>query len=195
MIATPVVDVRSRVLLAARAEFAERGLAGARIDRIAHEAKASKERLYAYFADKVTLFQAVLDLGAAEFHESVDLDPTDVPGFVVAVFDHALAHPEHLRMLTWARLEGIPYRTLEGAAAPDVKIAALREAQRIGTVDAAWLPEDLLELLFSIAHAWVQTPIPPDQLSTTTKDHRRAAVEAARRLVASATVSGRVREP
>jgi AcrR family transcriptional regulator len=184
MSSTTAVDVRSRVLLAARAEFAERGLAGARIDRIAHEAKASKERMYAYFGDKTVLFRAVLDLGAAEFHESVDLDPADVPAFVAAVFDHTLAHPEHLRMLTWARLEGIAYRTPDGQAAPDVKVAAIREAQRIGTVDPAWHPEDLLELLFSVAHAWVQTPIPPEQFSTTVEDHRRAAVEAARRLVA-----------
>ncbi|WP_375387284.1 MULTISPECIES: TetR family transcriptional regulator [Actinomycetes] len=186
MSAATAVDVRSRVLLAARAEFAERGLAGARIDRIAHEARASKERMYAYFCDKTTLFQAVLDLGAADFHESVDLDPADVPAFVAAAFDHALAHPEHLRMLTWARLEGMTYRLPEGQAAPDAKIEALREAQRIGAVDIAWVPEDLLELLFSVAHAWVQTPIPPEQLTTGTEDHRRAAVEAARRLVAPA---------
>ncbi|HEY5821007.1 MAG TPA: TetR family transcriptional regulator [Propionibacteriaceae bacterium] len=178
------VDVRTRVLVAARAEFAERGLAGARIDRIALQANASKERLYNHFGDKVRLFQAVLDHDAAEFHEAVDLDPDDVPSFVGAVFDHSMAHPENLRVLTWARLERIPYQALEGFAGPDVKVEALREAQRLGKVDPGWQPEDLLELLFSIAHAWIQTPIPADLLSTSVADQRRAAIEAARRIVA-----------
>lgn len=177
------VDVRTRVLVAARAEFAERGLAGARIDRIAQQASASKERLYSHFGDKVSLFRAVLDLNVAEFHEAVQLDPHNVTSFVGDVFDHSLAHPEQLRMLTWARLEQIPYQ-LPGFDVPDVKVEALREAQRLGTVDRSWQPEDLLELLFSIAHAWIHTPIPPEQFGTSIADHRRAAIEAARKLVA-----------
>lgn len=184
MTVNAAVDVRTRVLVAARAEFAERGLAGARIDRIAQQANASKERLYNHFGDKANLFRAVLDLDAADFHEAVQLDPHDVPGFVGAVFDHSTAHPEHLRVLTWARLEQIPYQMPDGIAAPDAKVEALREGQRLGTVDPHWQPEDLLELLFSIAHAWIQTPIPPELLQTSDTDHRRAAVEAARRLVA-----------
>ncbi|WP_375432231.1 TetR family transcriptional regulator [uncultured Friedmanniella sp.] len=183
--ATFSVDVRSRILQAARTEFATHGLAGARIDRIAHEANASKERLYAHFRDKATLFQAVLDQDAADFHDAVQLDPRHVTDFVGAAFDHSEAHPEQLRMLTWARLEQIPYRLPDGVATPDAKVEALREAQRLGTVDPRWQPEDLLELLFSIAHAWIQTPIPPELIQTSVADHRRAAVEAARRLVAT----------
>ena len=176
-------DVRSRVLLAARAEFAERGLAGARVDRIAAEARASKERLYAHFGDKVTLFQAVLDADAAEFHEAVALDPADVAGFVGAVFDASARHPEHLRMLTWARLEGIDYRLPVGVT-PRSKVEALEQAQRDGAVDPAWKPEDLLELLFSIAHAWVQTPVRPEDQVSSPAEQRAAAVEAARRVIA-----------
>jgi AcrR family transcriptional regulator len=178
------VDVRTRVLVAARAEFAERGLAGARIDRIAKQASASKERLYNHFGDKLGLFHAVLELNAAEFHEAVQLDPHNVTSFVGDVFDHSLAHPEQLRMLTWARLEQIPYQ-LPGFAAPDVKVEALREAQRLGTVDPDWQPDDLLELLFSIAHAWIQTPIPAELLRTSVADHREAAMEAAMRIIAA----------
>lgn len=177
-------DVQNRVLVAARVEFAERGLAGARIDRIAQGASASKERLYAHFGDKLTLFRAVLDLNAVEFHSAIPLDPLDVPGFVAAAFDHTVAFPEHDRMLTWARLEGIAYRLPTGLGAPQDKIEALREAQRIGTVDSTWRAEDLLELLFALAHAWVHTPIRPEDRVTSTAEHRLAAVEAARRLIA-----------
>ena len=53
-------ELRDEILTAARAEFAQYGLAGARIDRIARSASASKERLYAHFGDKETLFRDVV---------------------------------------------------------------------------------------------------------------------------------------
>ena len=45
-------EAAARILEAAEAEFTRFGVIGARIDRIAREAHASKERLYAYFGDK-----------------------------------------------------------------------------------------------------------------------------------------------
>lgn len=177
-------DVRSRILLAARVEFAAAGLAGARIDRIAKTASASKERLYAHFTDKVTLFQAVLDENAAVFHRAVLLDPEDVPSFVGAAFDHTHGSPDILRMLTWARLEGVEYDLPDGAH-PDRKLTALRRAQELGHVDAAWAPEELLPLLFGVAQAWVQAPLVAHENATGTPlaAHRAAAVEAARRIL------------
>ena len=54
---------RSRVaiLAAARDEFAEYGLGGARVDRIAERADVNKRLLYYYFDNKDTLFRAVLE--------------------------------------------------------------------------------------------------------------------------------------
>jgi AcrR family transcriptional regulator len=181
----PTTDVRSRILLAARSEFATYGLAGARIDRIAKAASASKERLYAHFADKAALFQAVLDANAAEFHAAVALDPADVAAFVGAVFDHAHEHPDILRMLTWARLEGIDYDLPDGAE-PDAKLAAVRRAQDLGHIDASWAPEELLPILFGIAQAWVQAPLVAHRNAAETplSAHRASAVEAARRVLA-----------
>ncbi|MFF0401120.1 TetR/AcrR family transcriptional regulator [Streptomyces sp. NPDC005248] len=48
------------LLAAATTEFAQYGLAGARIDRIAERAGANKRLLYVYFGDKDELFTAVL---------------------------------------------------------------------------------------------------------------------------------------
>ncbi|WP_309107635.1 TetR family transcriptional regulator [Arthrobacter sp.] len=53
-------EVHSKLLQAATAEFSERGLAGARIDRIAAAAGVNKERIYQYFGKKDELFDAVL---------------------------------------------------------------------------------------------------------------------------------------
>ncbi|MFJ6002205.1 TetR family transcriptional regulator [Arthrobacter sp. NPDC092385] len=178
-------DVRSRILLAARSEFASYGLAGARIDRIAKAASASKERLYAHFTDKSALFQAVLDTNAIEFHQAVALDPLDVPAFVGRIFDHAHEHPDILRMLTWARLEGVDYDLPGMGADPDVKLVALRQAQELGHVDPSWAPEELLPILFGIAQAWVQAPLVAQQnaVGTPRSAHRASAVEAARRVL------------
>ena len=52
---------RARILEAAKAEFAERGLGGARVDRIARLSGANKRMLYHYFGSKQDLFLAVLE--------------------------------------------------------------------------------------------------------------------------------------
>ena len=52
---------RAAILRAAAEEFAEHGIAGARTDAIAREARVNKALLYYYFKDKETLYGAVLD--------------------------------------------------------------------------------------------------------------------------------------
>lgn len=72
MAPTDVTATKQRILDAAQEEFGTYGLAGARIDRIAKNGNASKERLYAYFGDKVALFHAVLDVDFEQAMESVE---------------------------------------------------------------------------------------------------------------------------
>ncbi len=52
---------RNAILQAALMEFAQEGLAGARVDAIAASAGVNKALLYYYFHDKETLYGAVLD--------------------------------------------------------------------------------------------------------------------------------------
>lgn len=54
-------QTREAILKAATAEFAREGVAGARTDEIARAAKVNKALLYYYFADKESLYAAVLD--------------------------------------------------------------------------------------------------------------------------------------
>jgi TetR/AcrR family transcriptional regulator len=54
-------ESRAAILHAAAQEFAELGIAGARTDAIAREARVNKALLYYYFTDKETLYGAVLD--------------------------------------------------------------------------------------------------------------------------------------
>lgn len=51
---------RANIIDVATAEFAERGLSGARVDRIAERTRTSKRMLYYYFGDKEGLYRAVL---------------------------------------------------------------------------------------------------------------------------------------
>lgn len=68
---------KSRIMSAAKREFARHGLAGARVDEIAERAKANKRMIYHYFGSKEELFRLVLedaylDIRTAE--QKLDLD-------------------------------------------------------------------------------------------------------------------------
>jgi AcrR family transcriptional regulator len=180
-------ELRGEILAAARAEFARYGLAGARIDRIARAAQASKERLYAHFGDKETLFRGVVAADFAEFFGAVTLRPDAVPDFVGDIYDLAGSRPELLRMITWAQLEGVELEEpqADGKPASAHAFAAIEEAQAGGQVDPAWQPADLFVVLFGVGMAWAHSP---DEHSATDDPavnarRRAAAVEAARRII------------
>ena len=61
---------RRRILAAARAEFARKGLGGARVDDIATRAKANKRMMYHYFGNKEELFRITLEEAYGDFRET-----------------------------------------------------------------------------------------------------------------------------
>ena len=68
---------KSRILRAAKKEFAKHGMGGARVDEIAESANANKRMIYHYFGSKEDLFrivleEAYLDIRSAE--KKLDLD-------------------------------------------------------------------------------------------------------------------------
>src|ERR1700743_1333613 len=62
---------RNAILRAALAEFAQEGLAGARVDAIAEAAGVNKALLYYYFRDKDTLYAETLDGFFAPLHDRI----------------------------------------------------------------------------------------------------------------------------
>jgi AcrR family transcriptional regulator len=65
----------ARILAAARDEFAANGLAGARVDAIAHAAGVTKQLVYHYYEGKEKLFAAVLaEASGVVMAELVSLD-------------------------------------------------------------------------------------------------------------------------
>lgn len=97
---------RRRIFDAASVEFAEHGLAGARVDRIATAAGANKQAIYLYYGSKEKLFAAVLRAKLAEVRIDLTADrPDAVAESVGQVFDWYQQHPDLIRLLLWEALE------------------------------------------------------------------------------------------
>ncbi|MEV5651163.1 TetR family transcriptional regulator [Nocardia sp. NPDC052254] len=173
---------RERILAAAKVEFARHGIAGARINRIADAAHASKERLYAYFGGKESLYAAVTEQWAGATAAETALDADDLPAYVGRLFDHYLEHPDNARLQAWAEIEGVHIpgadEAIRRAVAP--KIAEIRRGQRGGWITAEFQPSILLTLLTDLARtSAVHAPAAGDA-----EVRRAATVLAARRLIA-----------
>ena len=99
------------ILAAARDEFAEYGLGGARMDRIAERAGLNKRLIYYYFEDKEKLFQAVLEQAYRDIREEevklhlLEMEPAAaVRRLIEFTWDYYLAHPEFMTLLNSANL-------------------------------------------------------------------------------------------
>jgi AcrR family transcriptional regulator len=98
---------RREILAAAREEFAEHGLSGARIDTIAARMRTNKRMIYYYFGSKEGLYLAALeqvygDIRSVE--QELDLDsltPSDaVRRIIEFTFDYQEAHPDFIRLVS-----------------------------------------------------------------------------------------------
>ena len=94
------------ILRAALTEFAEHGLGGARMDRIAERAAVNKRLIYYYFENKDSLFLAVLE-GAYENIRGEEtqlnltqVEPTEaIRRLISFTWNYYLAHPEFMTLL------------------------------------------------------------------------------------------------
>ncbi|GAA1551910.1 TetR family transcriptional regulator [Kribbella lupini] len=174
---------RRRILDAATAEFAAHGIAGARVDRIAANAKANKAQLYAYYGNKEALFDTVLAEHVASNLDLIPLTPEDLPGYAVRLYDAYVSNPELTRLATWARLERTPAGDLfaDWEGHDREKLAGIEAAQRGGHVVADLNPIDVHSLLIALSATWAAaslthtaTPDDPDDVH----DRRRHALAA-----------------
>ena len=102
---------KSRILAAAKREFARYGLGGARVDEIADRARANKRMIYHYFGSKDDLFAAVieeayLDIRAAEQKLNLDrLPPREALVTLVRfTWKYYLKNPEFITLVNSANL-------------------------------------------------------------------------------------------
>jgi AcrR family transcriptional regulator len=189
-------QTKERLRTAALAEFAEHGLHGTTVERIASRAGVNKERLYAYFGDKQALFAEVLvgQLDAVAAAVPLDIASLDDVGeYAGRTFDYHRDHPDLFRLIVWEGMADagtLPDGAVRGAHHQE-KVAAMAAAQRAGLVDDAIAPAHLLFLLLSLASWWWAAPQVARMFEAGSggdaPDHaarREAVVEAARRLAA-----------
>ena len=99
-------ESRAAILQAAAHEFAAHGVAGARTDTIAREARVNKALLYYYFKDKETLYGAVLDDAFSGLKTAVfqvldsDLPPREkIMSYAGAYFDFIASNQLYPRLM------------------------------------------------------------------------------------------------
>jgi AcrR family transcriptional regulator len=174
-------DTKRRLLEAAAQEFADRGIAGARIDRIAAAAKANKALIYAYYGNKDDLFDAVFNALVVDTVSDVPIDPDDLAGYAGRLFDRNLSHPEAFRLAVWHSLErgGVTMPDVIAAANQD-KVEAVANAQRDGRVSDRFPAEELLVLVTGLSI--LGTPALAMTRTNDPAQRRRTVVEAVRML-------------
>jgi AcrR family transcriptional regulator len=99
-------ESRAAILHAAAHEFADLGIAGARTDAIAREARVNKALLYYYFKDKETLYAAVLDNAfsgmKADVFQALDSDLPSrekILAYVGAYFDFVASNQIYPKLM------------------------------------------------------------------------------------------------
>ena len=158
------LDTPRRILDAAADEFAERGLAGARVDRIAELAVANKQRIYAYFGSKDQLFDQVVQDRIEQLVDAVPFDAADLPGYAVRLWEFNVGHPSLVRLLLWHALERPGEQLAHSVSSHARKVAAL-QAVRHGSRDDDWPADRLLGQVLALVHGVTLAPGPdPEQV-------------------------------
>ncbi|GAA2008126.1 TetR family transcriptional regulator [Nakamurella flavida] len=147
---------RRRLLAAAAAEFAQHGIVGARVDRIAASSGVNKAQMYAWFGSKDGLFDAVFDDQLHGIVDSVPFDADDLPGYAVRLYDSYLAAPELVRLASWNRLERVPTGDLLSGhrELSEPKNRAIARAQEQGRILAGIRPDEVYSLVIALAGTW-----------------------------------------
>ena len=146
---------RKRILEAATVEFAQYGIAGARVERIIRTARTNKAQLYSYFGSKDGLFDAIFVASLERIVTVVPIDGMDLADWAVRLYDEYLRRPDLIRLATWMRLERRPTGHLvdESDRLDDPKLRAISDAQTAGTVRAGD-PFDLMAMVIAMSMAW-----------------------------------------
>ncbi len=95
---------RERILTAALKEFAAKGLAGARVDRIARRARINKRMLYHYFGNKDNLFREILRRKLEERVAWAGGAPDDAGETLTRWFTLACEDMDWVRLIEWEAL-------------------------------------------------------------------------------------------
>jgi AcrR family transcriptional regulator len=169
---------RRRLLDAAAEEFAEYGIAGARVDRIAAAARSNKAQIYHYFTNKDGLFAAVMNEFAQDTLRDAPIDATDLPEYAGRLFDRFVDDPVKDRLAKWYRLECPGDSAVEVlVAGTSDKLDAIGQAQREGALTTRFTAVEVLALVVHLSTLWSATaPELAPHIAGVPRDRRRQVV-------------------
>jgi AcrR family transcriptional regulator len=172
---------RQRLITAARAEFAEHGIAGARWDRIAAAANANKAQIYHYFGNKDRLFDAVWESVVRQIIEATPIDVEDLAAFGARISDTFAEHPDMIRLITWQRLErGDDPPNAYAVEDIQRRIDAVAKAQADGLISRRFEAPVLFALIIHTAALWgISSPDVLSAVNLTDANQRRDIVRSA----------------
>jgi AcrR family transcriptional regulator len=171
---------REKVMEVATREFAEFGLSGGRVERIANAIGMSKNHIYIHYGSKEALFAAVLQRNLERIIAEVPFTLDDLPAYCGALFDFAMANPDVMRLKAWYALEG---RGIPLGAFLDGWSEKEDEMTKTG-VPGRLPPEFMMKILPTLASAWtvinpfgpLLTKASPEQLAKIRADVVAATV-------------------
>jgi TetR/AcrR family transcriptional regulator len=183
---------RRKLLAAARREFADSGLAGARVDEIAARAGVNKQLVYHYFGDKDALYLAVLEWVYEEIRaQERKLNLTGLPPrqairkLIESSFDHLATHPDFILLLNDENRGGARHvrtsRRLEAMHSPLVSMVSkiLSEGVRAGVFRKGINPVHLYISIAGLSYFFFSNT--PTLSAIFGKDLAGAAARSARR--------------
>src|SRR3712207_2589907 len=149
-------QTRRNILDAALAEFADKGLAGARVDEIAARTRTTKRMIYYYFGSKEGLYAAVLEEhygGIRDAERALELGSLPPEAalrrLVELTFDYHAAHPEFVRLVSVENIhearhvKASPSIPRRNTAVMEVMRVLLKRGEREGAFRAGLDPLDL----------------------------------------------------
>lgn len=152
---------QERILKAAFTEFAAKGFAGARVDRIARMASINKRMLYHYFGNKEGLFREVVRRKMAERQAWGVATPDDPMASLPYWFDLACKDPDWIRLLEWEALQFAGKRLIDEEKRRDSAVRAvgrIRRRQSRGHLSSEFKASHIL--LAMIALTWFPLAFP-----------------------------------
>jgi TetR/AcrR family transcriptional regulator len=186
------VATRHKLLAAARREFAQNGLAGARVDEIAARAGVNKQLVYHYFGDKDALYLAVLEWVYAEIRaQERELNLEGLPPeqaikqLIESSFDYLDGHPDFIALLNDENRGGARHvrgsRKLEALHSPLVSLVSkiLAEGVRAGLFRKGISPVHLYISIAGLSYFFLSNT--PTLSAIFGKDFSTAAAKRARR--------------
>ncbi len=136
---------RAELLEVATEEFAEKGLAGARVEEIAARTATSKHMIYYHFGSKDGLYRAVLERAYDEFRlaegavEYDSLPPVEaLAALVGATFDVHATHPQVVRIIMSENINhGQQIRSIDSFEQRSLAVETMRRILERGAADGS----------------------------------------------------------